>query len=88
MFEKVGKVNRLRKFQSRMKKKMREVYVEKSKGNFSVVVRGDRSIDRIEIAGEEHKLLRDLINSAFKEVEKKSEKKLRGDTMDIFGLME
>jgi len=88
MFDKVGKANRLRKFQSEMKKKVREIFVEKSRGDFTVLVRGDRTIEKIEFAGEENKLLKDLINDAFKEVEKKSEKKLRSDAMDFFGLME
>ena len=47
------------------------------------MVRGDRKIESIEIDGEEQKDLKEIINSAMKEVNKRAEKQLRGQLGDL-----
>jgi DNA-binding protein YbaB len=81
--DKIKEANRLRKIQSEMQKQMEQIFSTYEKGGVRVVVRGDRRVEKIEIDGEERKDLRDLINDAFKEVNKKVEKQMRGQLQEL-----
>ncbi|OGC45176.1 hypothetical protein A2V49_00100 [candidate division WWE3 bacterium RBG_19FT_COMBO_34_6] len=74
---------RLRKAQSEMQKQLEQIFATEEKRGFRVVVRGDRKIESIEIDGEEQKDLKEIINSAMKEVNKRAEKQLRGQLGDL-----
>ena len=44
---------------------------------------GDKKIEKLEIDGVDDKALRDLMNDAFKDVDKKVEKQMRGQLQDL-----
>lgn len=74
---------KLRKEQSKLQKQMEQIFSTEEKKDIRVVVRGDRKIETIHIEGEEQKELKDLINSAMKDVNKKVEKQLRGQLSEL-----
>ena len=76
-------IYKLRKKQSAMQKEMEQIFSTVEKGDFRVVVRGDRKVELIEIDGEGQKDLKNIINDAMKDVNKKVEKKLRGQLSDL-----
>ena len=78
LVSKAVKANKFRKAQSEMMKQVSQIFATNEHAGMKVVVRGDKRIERLEINGEERKDIKDLINNAFKDVEKKSEKKMRG----------
>ncbi len=78
-----AKIFKLKKAQSAMQKELSQVFSTIEKKGYKVVVRGDKRIETIEIDGDENKELRDIINDALKDVQKKSEKKLRGQLGDF-----
>jgi DNA-binding protein YbaB len=81
--DKLKEANRLRKIQSDMQKQLEAIFATYEKNGVRVVVRGDRRVEKIEIDGEERKDLKDFINEAFKEVNKKVEKQMRGQLQDL-----
>jgi len=83
MFEKVKELNKFKQVQSKLKKQMEDIFSTAEKDGITVVVRGDKKIQRIEIDGEDQKNLKDLINSAFSDVDKKVEKQMRGQMKDL-----
>ncbi len=87
MLDKIKAANQLRKMQSDLLKLTREIFHTEEKNKYKVVVRGDKMLERIEIDGEEDRLLKELINDALKEVEKKVEKKARGQAGDLMNMM-
>ena len=76
-------IYKLRKKQSAMQKEMEQIFSTAEKGDFKVVVRGDRKVELIEIDGEDQRDLKNIINDAMKDVNKKVEKKLRGQLSDL-----
>jgi DNA-binding protein YbaB len=83
MLDKVKKMNELRKAQSKIQKQLEEIMVSDSSGDYEVRVRGDKKIDSVSINGEENKDLKDLLNSVMKQVDKKVQKKMRGQLSDL-----
>lgn len=83
MFDKLKKVNELRKAQAEMEKKMEDIRVTEEKGNFKVTVNANNKIISIEEKGEKQDFVADLLNSALKKARKKAEKKLRGEMGDL-----
>lgn len=83
MFDKLKDLNKLRKAQSEIKKELEQIFVSEEKFGLKVVVRGDKKIQRIEINDEEQKDLKDILNNAFKIVDKKVEKQMRGRMGDL-----
>ena len=53
------------------KKEMEQIFVEYENRGIKLVVRGDNHIEKIEVDGVEDKRLKDVINDALKEVQKK-----------------
>ncbi|MCA9308720.1 MAG: YbaB/EbfC family nucleoid-associated protein [Patescibacteria group bacterium] len=89
MLDKIKSVNKLRKMQADIQKQLEQILHSETKGTSEVVVKGDKKIDVLIIDGEERKDIKDLINAAFKNVEKKAEKKMRsqaGSMMEMFGI--
>ncbi|MFC1621931.1 YbaB/EbfC family nucleoid-associated protein [Patescibacteria group bacterium] len=83
MLDKLKDANSLRKAQSQIKKEMEQIYVTEESRGVTIRVRGDKKIDFLEIEGEENKELRDVLNKAFKKVDKKVEKQMRGQLGDL-----
>jgi DNA-binding protein YbaB len=83
MFDKVKEMNRMRKTQTEIQKQLEQIFVTYEKSGVKLVVRGDRKIEKIEIDGNEDKRLKEMINDAFKEVNKKVEKQMRGQLQDL-----
>jgi len=88
MFDKIGKFNKWRKTQAEVKKQQESVFVSNNKGSFSVLIRGDKRVEKITIDGAEQRELKEFLNDSFKMVDKKLEKKLRGSlgSLEIPGL--
>lgn len=83
MFDKLKDLNRLRKIQAEVKKQLEQIFVSNQSGDYNIVIRGDKRIEKIELNGEEDKELKDLINKSMKEVDKKVEKQMRGQMSDL-----
>lgn len=83
MLDKLKEMNKLRKAQADIQKQLEQIFVTYEKAGIKVVVRGDRKIERIELTGVEDKKLKDAINDAFKDVNKKVEKQMRGQFQDL-----
>jgi DNA-binding protein YbaB len=83
MFDKVKDYNRLIKAQGKIKKQLEQIFVTSEKAGMRIVIRGDKRIEKLEIEGEDNKVLRELINDSFKEVDKKVEKQTRGQLQDL-----
>lgn len=83
MFDKVKDMNKLRKTQSEIKKQLENIFVTVEKSGYRVVIRGDKRIEKLEINGEDDKQLREMLNDAFKDVDKKVEKQMRGQLSDL-----
>ena len=87
MFEKVKQLHKLKKMQSEVQKQLESILHVEEKGSISVTVRGDKKIEYFVIDGQERRDIKDLINEAFKRVEKKSEKRMKGQAMDILSAL-
>lgn len=83
MLDKFKDLNKLRKAQSEIKKQLEQIFATYEKGDLRIVVRGDRRIEKIEIEGEERKDLKEALNSAYKDLDKKVEKQMRGQLSDL-----
>ena len=83
MLDKLKDLNKLRKAQSEIKKQLEQIYVSSEKNDMSVLIRGDKKIERLVVDGEENKELKDFLNVALKEVDKKVEKQMRGQLGDL-----
>lgn len=83
MFDKLKKVNELRKAQSEMEKKMKQIRVTEEKGKYEVTVNANNKVISIKVDGEEQEFIVDLLNSALKSARKKAEKKLRSSMGDL-----
>ncbi|GIW69554.1 MAG: hypothetical protein KatS3mg101_0301 [Patescibacteria group bacterium] len=83
MFDKIKDLNKLRKTQAEIKRQLENIFVTSEKGRFRVVIRGDKRIEKLEIDGQDDKALREMLNDAFKDVDKKVEKQMRGQMQEL-----
>lgn len=83
MFEKLKELNKLKKAQSEIKKQLEQIFHTVEKAGTRIVIRGDKRIEKIEINGVDQKTLKDLLNDASKEVDKKVEKQMRGQLKEL-----
>ncbi len=83
MMDKLKDFNKMRKIRAEMTKELEKIFSVVEKGNARVVVRGDKHIEKIEVNGDEDKALKDILNIAMKEVDKKVEKQMRGKLGDL-----
>ncbi len=83
MFDKLKDLNRLRKVQSEIKKQLEQMFITEEKNEMKVVVRGDKKIEKVIIDGEENKELKELLNNAMKEMDKRIEKQMRGQMSEL-----
>ncbi len=83
MLDKLKDLNKLRKMQQEVKKQLEAISVSYEKDGIKVVIRGDKKIEKVEIDGDENKLIKDIINDAQKEVDKKVEKQMRSQAGEL-----
>jgi DNA-binding protein YbaB len=83
MFDKLKDLNKLRKAQVEIKKQLEKIFVQNEKVGMLVLIRGDKRIEKIVIDGEEQKDLKELLNGAMKDVDKKVEKQMKGQLGDL-----
>jgi len=78
---------KMRQQAKEMQKKLAEVTHSEDKNGYKVKVTGDQTIEYLEKDGERLEDLEKLINKAFKEVQKKSAKKMMEDGGGLGGLL-
>lgn len=78
MFEQVRELNKLRKQAGALKREMEKITVEVTHGKVKIRMRGDQTVEGVEIEGEERHDLKRAFNKAVKESQKKVAKKLSG----------
>ncbi len=87
MFDKITTLRKAKKMQDQIKRQLEEIFHNEERGNNSVLIRGDKRIEKVVIGGEERKDLKDLINDAMKQVDKKAEKKMKDQASDIMSML-
>lgn len=83
MLEKLKNLYHLKRKADAMKKKMETVRVTVEERGIRVALRGDQHIDELIVDGEKDERLKDVINKALKETQKKSAKKMQNDLGDL-----
>ena len=89
MFDKAKQLHKIKKMQSDVQKQLESITHVEEKGDIRVIVRANKKIEEISIDGEDRKDLKNLLNEAFKNVDKKAEKKMRSqapELMSMFGM--
>lgn len=75
-FKQLGQLNQMRQQAMKLQKELEKIKESVEKNGMKVVVKGDQTIDYIEIDGEEKRALVELINEALKKIQKESAKKM------------
>jgi DNA-binding protein YbaB len=75
-FKKAQNLLRLRNDAKKLQAELEQIKHTESDGEFSVSVSGSQTVLSLKVNGEEQKRLVDLLNRAFKEVQKKSAKRI------------
>lgn len=83
MFDKAKEILKFRKMQSEMKKELENIFATVEKSGVRIVIRGDKRIEKFTIDEEDQRHLKDVINDAMKEIDKKVEKQMRGKLGDL-----
>lgn len=83
MLERLRNLYQLKQKADAMKKKMETVRVILEEKGVRVVMRGDQHLEELLVDGERHDRLKDVINKALKETQKKSAKKMQGDLGEL-----
>jgi len=66
-----------------MKKRMEEIFLELEDRGIKVRLRGDNHLEELIVDGQKDERIRDVLNKALKEVQKKVAKKMQGDLGDL-----
>lgn len=83
MFGKFKELYDLKKRADEMKKKMNEIHLEMEDRGIKIKIRGDNHLEDLIIDGQSDERIRDVVNKALKEVQKKAAKKMQGDLGDL-----
>jgi len=83
VFDKAKKLYNLKRKADKMKKKMRKIEVDVEVGDVRVVMKGDQSVELVEIDGEEAKDVGKALNKAYKKIQKKVAKQMQGQMGDL-----
>lgn len=83
MLEKFKNLYHLKQKADAMKKKMGTVWVAVEERGVKVVMRGDQHLEELFVDGEKDERLKDVLNKALKETQKKAAKKMQGDLGDL-----
>lgn len=83
MFGKFKELYDLKKKADEMKKKMNEIHLEMEERGIKIKIRGDNHLEELLVDGQSDERIRDVLNKALKEVQKKAAKKMHGDLGDL-----
>ena len=83
MLDKFRELYDLKKKADAMKHQMEEIHLELEDRGIKLKLRGDNHIEQIIIDGTEDERIKDVVNKALKEVQKKVAKKMRGELGDL-----
>ncbi len=75
-FKELGQLGKLRSQAKTLEKELSQIKETVEKGGVKVTVTGNQRVDYLEIDGESRKDIADVINDAFRNVQKKSAKKM------------
>lgn len=90
MFDKIKQGQQLLKMRQQamqLKKQLEEIKHTEENGNIKVVVNGAQEVIYLEINGEERRDIVDLINKAYKNVQKEAAKKMMEQGGGLTGLL-
>lgn len=90
MFDKFKQAQNLMKMRSQamaLKKKLEEVTHSEEKDGVRVVVNGASEVVKIEVNGEDRRDIVELINKAYKEIQKEAAKKMMEEGGGLSGLL-
>ncbi len=87
MFDKVGKLMKMRSEAQKLQKELEKIIQTYEKGNVKLKINGAQQIDYIEIDGVERKDVKDALNEAMKKVQKESAKKMMEMGGGLSGLL-
>ena len=83
MLDKIKNLYNLKRKSDEMRRKMAAVTAEIEEKGIRVLIRGDQHIEEIVIDGEKNDRVKDVLNRALKDVQKKAAKKVQGDLGDL-----
>jgi DNA-binding protein YbaB len=86
-FKQLGDLNKMRQQAKSLQKELELIKETVEEGDYKVTVTGDQKIAYIEYKGEEQKKLAEVINKAFKSVQKKAAKKMMEMGGGLSGLL-
>lgn len=86
-FKQLGELNKMRQQAKTLQKELEKIKHIEEKGDIRVKVTGDQKVEYIEINGEERNDLVDVINKAFKGVQKEAAKKMMEMGGGLSGLL-
>lgn len=66
-----------------MKKRLEEIHLEVAERGVRLKLRGDNQVEALTVDDQENERLRDVLNKAFKELQKKVAKKMQGELGDL-----
>lgn len=66
-----------------MKKKMEEIHLDLEERGIKIRIRGDNHLEDFFVDGQSDERIRDVVNKALKDVQKKAAKKMQGDLGDL-----
>lgn len=87
MFDKVGKLMKMRSEAQKLQKELEKIIQTYEKGNVKLKINGAQQIDYVEIDGVERKDVKDALNEAMKKVQKESAKKMMEMGGGLSGLL-
>lgn len=83
MLDKLKNLYNLKQRAGEMQKKMAGIYLTVEDKGVKVTVRGDQHLEEITIDGEVNNRVKDIVNRAMRDVQKKAAKKVQGDLGDL-----
>lgn len=83
MLDRFRELYDLKKKADNMKRQMEEIHLEFEDRGIKLRIRGDNHIEQILIDGTEDERIKDVVNKALKEIQKKVAKKMQGEMGDL-----
>jgi len=85
--QQISELNKMRQQAKKLQKELEQIIQTAESGDVRVKVSGDQKIEYLEVDGEERNDIKDLVNKAFKNVQKKSAKKMMEMGGGLSGLL-
>lgn len=83
IFDRIRELNKLRQQAKEMERQLQQIHVELEERGVRVVIRGDQVIEDLSMDGVERGEVKDILNKAIKEVQKKVAAKMYGSMKDL-----